>query len=231
MERNHEDMKRLEKLVAKDEQTTRELLDTLKSASDKQNLELFSASKKGDIFAVENALNNGADVNARDTKGRSSLIFAVGHGHDSIVDILLKKGASANEENEEIGNDGVTVLMLALARGYKGIVELLLDSGANINAKDTSGATALMHAVLNKQFDIMRILIDRGADINVRNNTKGNTPLIFAAIEGYSEGAKLLIREGADPNIKNYDGYTALTFAKSSGHYDIVNMFKSVGAR
>ncbi|KAJ3341442.1 hypothetical protein HDU93_004843 [Gonapodya sp. JEL0774] len=66
---------------------------------------LIEAVERGDILEVENLLTNGADPNAVKTvtllllnktdtvNGESALALAILHGHDQIVEVLLKHGA------------------------------------------------------------------------------------------------------------------------------------------
>ena len=64
-------------------------------ASDVQkNAKLFKAAKEGSVEAVQIAIANGADINAKHSaNGETSLMIASHAGHAKIVKLLLEKGA------------------------------------------------------------------------------------------------------------------------------------------
>jgi len=103
--------------------------------------ELLNACKDGDLEKVKQLLEEGADVNVKDEKGRTALMFASWYGHKKVVKQLLEKGADVNAREYK---DGETALMWAAAKGDKKVVKLLLESGADVNAKNKGGWTALM---------------------------------------------------------------------------------------
>lgn len=91
----------------------------------------------------------GADMNARDDRGRTPLIAAADtpfHGPETVgvLRALLAAGADVNAR----GARGKTALMQATAWSNVEIVRALLDAGANVNAVDDDGLTALGYAPL-----------------------------------------------------------------------------------
>ncbi len=96
-----------------------------KSASD----QLHKAASEGNVGAVTEALQNGADVNARGEYGDTALNIAAEHGHREIVEKLLASGANI----ENLGGADKTPLMNAAFAGNIGIVRLLLAKGAKIS--------------------------------------------------------------------------------------------------
>ncbi len=97
---------------------------------------LMSVVTQGNTEGVKQALKKGADVNAPDTKGFTPLMAAADKGFTPIVQLLLEKGADANEKEPK---QGKTALMLAAANGHTKAVQALLAKGADANEKDTKG--------------------------------------------------------------------------------------------
>ena len=86
-----------------------------------ENDELIRVSFKGNIAKVDELLNKGADVNAKNKLGNTALINASMTGHTETVARLLEKGAGVNANN----NNGHTALILAIWSGHTETVELL----------------------------------------------------------------------------------------------------------
>jgi hypothetical protein len=124
-----------------------------------------------------------------------------------------------------------SLLIDAALRGYVGRMKLILAMGANADepaCQSNRCLTPLIAAAMAGQSDAVQLLLDRGANVN-RKLTRGQTALTDAAFNGHTETVKLLISNGADLNSE-FDGCTALGFAKLRGHIDIVNTLSNAGA-
>jgi ankyrin repeat protein len=91
---------------------------------------LFKAAERGNIKAVKQQLAAGADVNAKDDGGVTTLQLAAHWGHKEIAELLIAEGADINAKDE----DGHTPLHQAALDGHKEIAELLIAAGADVNA-------------------------------------------------------------------------------------------------
>jgi ankyrin repeat protein len=89
---------------------------------------LLEAASGGNLAAVEDALEQGADVNARGQFGDTALNLAAEHGHTQVVERLLEKGADVNN----LGGADKTPIMNAAFAGNVGIVRRLLEKGARV---------------------------------------------------------------------------------------------------
>ncbi len=157
------------------------------------NADLRTAAKEGNTEEVERLLDRGANIEAKDTYGRTPLMFAAKYGKTETVKLLMDRGANIEAKN----NMGRTPLMIAAWRGDTETVELLLDHEANIEATDNSGGwTPLMLAALWGETETVELLLNREANIEAKN-TYGRTPLLIAALWGETETVELLIKHGA----------------------------------
>ena len=108
--------------------------------------------------AVEEALKNGANANARSILGRA-LHHAIEARDAETVEVLLRYGAKVNAKNSV----GWTALHLAACKGETESAEVLLRYGANVNAQDDNGLTALTYAEMHRHSDLARLLRSYGA--------------------------------------------------------------------
>ena len=119
---------------------------------------------------VEFLLNKGADVNLKDSEGKTALLWASSNSFPN-AKILVAKGADVYIA----ANDGMTPFIQATLGVSSGKVtlemcDLLLENKADINAqlqkKSVQGWTALHYAVINGDTDLVVYLIDHGAIVN-----------------------------------------------------------------
>ena len=91
---------------------------------------LIGAAWNGDVKAVSEVIEAGADVNATDGDGHTVLHEAARLGHLEMVMALLQAGADINV----IDNFECTALRLAIGEGHVEVVIVLLQAGADVNA-------------------------------------------------------------------------------------------------
>jgi hypothetical protein len=84
-------------------------------------------------------LENGHDLNSKDSTGRTPLSYAAKYGHEAVVKLLLEKGA----ELETKSDSSQTPLSWAAEWGHEAAVKLLLEKGAELETKDDRGQTPL----------------------------------------------------------------------------------------
>jgi ankyrin repeat protein len=104
-----------------------------------RNAALFEAIRKTDAAAARSALDQGADINARNRSGRTPLMMAAVTRNLDLVKTLLAQQADVRATDSA----GMTALMWAAFGGDPAIVRALLEAGADVNARDTNGETAL----------------------------------------------------------------------------------------
>ena len=192
--------------------------------------ERFYQAIRNDNAGDLRALVESQDVNAKDSRGATPLMYAAAFGNAQQMKLLLESGADVNAQNVfhataliwaggdavksrmliEHGADinvrtqqGQTPLMVAARRnGNADLVRLLLEKGADTK---TPGDTTLIPAAQSGDVDIMRLLIENGANVNCVSPRIGETPLYHAAASGNVEAVRLLLAKGANPNagLKN----------------------------
>ena len=99
---------------------------------------LHRAAKAGNLNGLEAALAAGADVNARDDKGWTALMYVVDKGYVLLLDPLLQAKADLDVR----APDGATALFMAVAHGHSEIIPLLMKAGADPTITGPKGKTA-----------------------------------------------------------------------------------------
>ncbi|XP_058266224.1 arf-GAP with coiled-coil, ANK repeat and PH domain-containing protein 3 isoform X4 [Hemibagrus wyckioides] len=96
---------------------------------------LIQAVIGGSLLACEFLLQNGADVNQRDLKGRGPLHHATYLGHTGQVCLFLKRGATQNDGDD----DGQDPLSIAVQAANADIVTLLRLARMNEEMRESEG--------------------------------------------------------------------------------------------
>ncbi|CAG5114521.1 unnamed protein product [Candidula unifasciata] len=132
------------------------------------NNALMIASSAGRTQIVYDLLGHGAQVNAVNNNGQSSLHYAASKGHLEICEALVKYGADI----ECVDSLGHTPLHRAASRGNLSIVKFLIAHDAPLDLRDATGCTPLHLACEDGNGEVARLLIDHGARTDIRNNEK-----------------------------------------------------------
>jgi hypothetical protein len=88
---------------------------------------LIEAVKKGYPPIVQAFLAKGADVNVRDLRGGTALMWAVARRVPESMRLLIAAGADLNARDR----DGISALKLAQAKNLSEIADLLMKAGAS----------------------------------------------------------------------------------------------------
>ncbi len=123
------------------------------------NKALISAVRKRNLDTIKYLLLNGADINAKNSQGYTSLMFASTIAwREDIVKLLLSQSYIDVNIQDPYGN---TALILAAVRGAKNIVKiLLLHPSININVKNNNGDEAVILAKRYGHKNIVKLLYD-----------------------------------------------------------------------
>ncbi len=184
---------------------------------------LPAAASYGDVERVRQLLATGADIEARDTYGRTPLHIAAFKSHDVVVETLAKAGADVNA----LENDAYDIITIAAVANDLDIMNLAIALGANPkNITSPYEGTALIAAAHLGHVEIVQALIDSGAPLDHINNL-GWTALIEAVVLGdggprHIEIVSALVVAGADISISDRDGMTPLDLAKRRKFKNII---------
>jgi ankyrin repeat protein len=208
----------------------------------------YKAIRANDLAQLK-SLTSAGDVNVKDRRGATPLMYAASVGSVEAVKLLLAAGADAKVKN----SFDATALMWGITNLEK--VRLLVDAGADVNTRSKQGMTPLLIAASNAgSIEIVRLLLAKGAEVNSKRDSGtaaaaapdpsdplakrrrhsgsegGYTPLLTAASANDLEMVRLFVEKGLDVNAATRRGDTALHFAAGAGNVTMVKLLLAKGA-
>jgi ankyrin repeat protein len=194
----------------------------------KGNYPLYYAIRHKNLYAVQELLSYGADVNLRNRNNHIALHIAVISQDISIFKMILKNTRNINVRS----NTGATALLYACNFELRNMVELLMERGANqyINEHEYE-LYPIFYAVIQNNIAICEILISTLTNPNLQDFS-GNTIVHYALSTNHQQILQLLFNKydihksdnkiyiedttgklnnvikSIDPTITNSDGLT-----------------------
>ncbi|MEM0995907.1 MAG: ankyrin repeat domain-containing protein [Bacteroidota bacterium] len=230
---NHEIMGLLLEAGAKPVFTLESELETREQGdiSQNRNADLLNAILNHQTAQAIQALDQGADPDARSKRRIPAIILSASRKQVEIVQALIDRGADVNSRatDPSKGIAQITPLHVAAANGNSDILRLLLTNGAMVNAKEKTGLTPLMSAAELGNIVNVILLLDQGAEIDDQD-LDGASALLFAAMNDNTDAARILIAKGADVNLTDESMTTPLMLAAQQGNMDLVQLLLESGA-
>ncbi|SLJ84407.1 ankyrin repeat domain-containing protein [Psychrobacter sp. DAB_AL43B] len=170
----------------------------------------FDAVKHGDLATVKYMVNNGQNLEVKDTGNldQTALGWAAFIGYEDIVDYLIAQGASLQATDK---GDVYNVLKsAALGKNTNAVKKVynLLNAQEPVDLNDQTlegdGETLIMVAASNNRIETVKYLLSKGANPNLVATTKDKKmgsynqgAYSYACTRGHVEMQKLLKANGA----------------------------------
>ncbi|KAJ8688278.1 hypothetical protein QAD02_024073 [Eretmocerus hayati] len=155
-----------------------EMPSSLNSAIWKGNSLLHLAVKCKNVEVAQYLLSQGADYEAQNLQGKSSLHLAFDHSMREIIELILEDYKNFSENPAD--HDGISHLHIACAKKNVKAVERYIKLGVDLNVTVNAdsafwpGCSPLHMAVKNHSVEVVRLLLDHKACyslLDVRNST------------------------------------------------------------
>lgn len=187
-------------------------------------LGLVAAAGRGMVKRVKYLIENGEDLNQKDSDGSTALHEATANNSMEIVAFLVKSGSDVNTKD----NEGFTPLHFASINGSVEILSLLIEAGSDVNSQNEDGATPLHFSAVNEKEEVVTRLLRAGSNVNLQNQN-GEIALHTYALKGSVDMVSLLIKAGSDLNLKSKYGH-ALVAAVCSCNLEVVSLLIKAGS-
>lgn len=178
--------------------------DTTKVYADGNTILLYALKEKVRDAIIAVLLQNGADVNARDTKNQTPLMLALMANNLDWVNLLLDNFADISSKTP----NGKTMLSFALENNVSTeILQALLAKGANVNMTDDDGTVVALKAMSLGRFDVVQLFLQNGADVNLKNQNNENLLTYVLENQVDDELVKAIFARNTDfvGNLPKYD--------------------------
>lgn len=177
----------------------------------------------GEVVLLEKLLEN-TDIDTVNSSSQSLLHVAAEYGHLSIIELLIRKGARLDLQD----NKGHTALHRAASKGHPEIVRALVRAGAPIYTLDRQGKTTVHLAAGNERLNTVKVLVKEEAEQSASHTQ--DMFLHSAAMEDNWRLAEMLLQSGAAVEARNNSKKTALFYAVSRNNEKTVIVLLNAGA-
>jgi len=164
-------------------------------------------------------LDRGAQVDTRDSSGRTPLSHCAELTNLSVCKLLVDRGAAVDSTDSNGCTPLVWLVCTPLSHSSRqldnciGISELLLNRGAAIDSADSSRRTLLSHCAGFGNYNLCKLLLDRGASVD-STDSNDRTPLSYCAgLNGEVALCELLLSRGGKVDVDDVKGRTPLSYS------------------
>jgi uncharacterized protein len=194
---------------------------------------LIRAAERGDSTRVDQLLERGADVRARDGDGRTALTAAAYGNRVDVARALVRAGADVNAKDDTMQSP--YLIATSEVGDDPRLLELILENGAEVDDKDSYNGTGLIRAAERGHPRIVRRLLQAGIDRD-HVNRLGWTALHEAIVLGdggsqHVATVRALVDGGVDVNVPDGSGVRPLRHAEERGYRAIADALREAGAR
>lgn len=179
-----------------------------KQANDK----LMSAVINGEIDLAIEAIESGASIHTKTTKGNNLLYVAASRMQEEMFNWLLEVEQKDKKIDLDTRNNmGATTLLEFIREdGFIYFTKKLLKAGANPNITTNDGMSPLIQACSDKKIAEVQALLEYNVDVNYTISDTKTTAFLMAASQSSMAICEILKDNGANINALDAFGKNAL---------------------
>lgn len=193
-----------------------------------QSAYLISTSE-GYLDLLNLTLENGAQVNDKDSWNGTGLIRAAERGHSLVVGRLLQAGVDRNHVNR-IGYQAIheAVWLGENTTEYVDTLRALIAGGVQVNEPSINEGLTPLEMARSKQYPDSQAVLESALDPGPVS--RPDAVLLQAAERGDADQVAHALRAGADIETRNDLDQTALLLAVTDDRVDVARLLVAMGA-
>ncbi|MCC7050260.1 MAG: ankyrin repeat domain-containing protein [Bacteroidia bacterium] len=156
---------------------------------DNEQLNTYLRDGKKDMVELT-IQKNPSSLKPKEEEGLNPIITAISKKNNTILRLLLDKGADPNLIT------GSSPLTVAIQWGNAECLNMLIGAGVKLTNRGDNGMTPLEQAVYWGKYDVVKILLDKGLNPNEKSSD-GQTLIETATDKGYVSIIEELKKHGA----------------------------------
>ena len=205
-----------------------------KKKSTSKELNFLTFCKTATYEEIREALDDGANPNAKNRHRTTALMTAAQFNKDKrVIEALIDEGAEIDVKN----HNGNTALIFAAMNNSPEVVKLLLERGADIKLLNNEKRDALSYAKANKNLnstDVIQLLTpesEQAQQTQPNNQANVDEDLLKACGRGKLDKALEALQAGANVNaLTTNNKSTPIILASQFGNLDFVKLLLERGA-
>ncbi|XP_077996865.1 uncharacterized protein LOC144450164 isoform X2 [Glandiceps talaboti] len=220
---------------------------------------VHQAAKDGNISQLQNLLDNGHKLDAKDEDGVQPIHLAAEAGKLDVVKFLFENGCDLQALTEDtlqpvhqaaytgsidvikflilheckldaVGKDGMQPIHYAADKGHLDMVKLLFENGCDLQALTKNNEQSLHYAARNGSIDVIKFLILHGCKLDAVDKD-GWQPIHFAADKDHLDMVKFLFENGCDLQAMTKKNEQSVHYAAHNGSIDIIKFLILQGCK
>ena len=176
------------------------------------------AAAAGDMATLQERIQEGENVNARDELGNTPLHVAAAAGHAQAVTALLQAGADSMATNKQ----GKRPAELAANAATRAACE----AGEQGRRREL----ALFDLLGDDKAEALKSELEAGVNPNALSADNQHSLLTLAAQQGRVAATRVLLYAGANPRYREPSSRYALNLAAGQGNVEVIRMLLEAGA-
>lgn len=169
---------------------------------------------------VTGLIDAGADVNGKDSDGKSMISTAIRGGDVEVLKILIASSCGVDNSVDRVLHEAAALnrldLMRVLCAGFKGF---------DVNSVDSNGRTPIHVAAVKGYVEVIKFCLSVGGKADVFD-CNGWSPLHYASAEGHLEVVECLLECSNVKDAVDKYGKTAFSVAVDNGQLHLLDLLR-----
>ncbi|MDQ8191980.1 ankyrin repeat domain-containing protein [Roseibacillus persicicus] len=190
---------------------------------------IAECAAEGRSAATQLLLENGAQINSKDSEGNRLVEIAARQGLVWLVKDLIDRGASFGGAEHLEDDEQIHLSHVAAEAGEPELIEILANRGADLSATNQYGESPVHIAIGSGSFDVLKPLFQQGVSLDAADDS-GARPIHLAVMHRDPLSLRELLSLGANPNSPGPEGKLPIEYALEMRDYEFATLLIQYGS-